>query len=391
MSLITCCPNCRTLFKVVADQLKVSDGWVRCGHCDGVFDASAHFQATEESEPLEATEADAQDASPPALEALADVDVAAMSAPMTLPTAASLPDAAVDEFSRDFVDRLNSPVWPQAPVAPRLVAPSSADDASVSAPLSSYLSAPEVTDFLSQDDHARNHDVAGLPALHGSTKTIKPSNSVKAEDVRRPPLADVTFVQAAQHSEKSQGSLYRVLGVLAALTLLGALAFQVLLHERDGLAARYPAMLPVLEGLCQTMDCQINPPRVIEAITIDSSSFTQTGLDAYRLNVVLKNTQSRVVAMPALEVTLTGSQNEILVRKVLLPAEFGAIGNRLEQSAPFSGVFNLLVSLPSTAIAPQQPASSAPNEDATSAGPTAVAVPPTAAPIIGYRLFAFYP
>ncbi|MBP8088122.1 MAG: hypothetical protein KAY15_05045, partial [Polaromonas sp.] len=44
MSLITCCPTCRTMFQVETDQLKVSDGWVRCGHCDGVFDASAHFQ-----------------------------------------------------------------------------------------------------------------------------------------------------------------------------------------------------------------------------------------------------------------------------------------------------------------------------------------------------------
>ena len=40
MSLITRCPACGTMFKVVADQLKVSQGWVRCGHCVEVFDAS---------------------------------------------------------------------------------------------------------------------------------------------------------------------------------------------------------------------------------------------------------------------------------------------------------------------------------------------------------------
>ena len=33
MSLITGCPACGTMFKVVPDQLKISDGWVRCGHC----------------------------------------------------------------------------------------------------------------------------------------------------------------------------------------------------------------------------------------------------------------------------------------------------------------------------------------------------------------------
>ena len=30
---------------MVADQLKISDGWVRCGHCSDVFDATIHLQA----------------------------------------------------------------------------------------------------------------------------------------------------------------------------------------------------------------------------------------------------------------------------------------------------------------------------------------------------------
>lgn len=40
MSQITRCPACSTQFKVVADQLRISEGWVRCGHCAEVFDAS---------------------------------------------------------------------------------------------------------------------------------------------------------------------------------------------------------------------------------------------------------------------------------------------------------------------------------------------------------------
>jgi predicted Zn finger-like uncharacterized protein len=33
MSLITRCPACGTMFKVVPDQLRISEGWVRCGQC----------------------------------------------------------------------------------------------------------------------------------------------------------------------------------------------------------------------------------------------------------------------------------------------------------------------------------------------------------------------
>lgn len=43
MSQITRCPSCATSFKVVADQLRISEGWVRCGQCKEVFDASANL------------------------------------------------------------------------------------------------------------------------------------------------------------------------------------------------------------------------------------------------------------------------------------------------------------------------------------------------------------
>lgn len=39
MSLATRCTHCGTIFKIVQDQLKVSEGWVRCGRCNEVFNA----------------------------------------------------------------------------------------------------------------------------------------------------------------------------------------------------------------------------------------------------------------------------------------------------------------------------------------------------------------
>jgi predicted Zn finger-like uncharacterized protein len=51
MSLLTCCPSCGTQFRVVSDQLRISDGWVRCGRCQEVFDASQSLQEYHEPEP----------------------------------------------------------------------------------------------------------------------------------------------------------------------------------------------------------------------------------------------------------------------------------------------------------------------------------------------------
>ena len=39
MALAARCPTCATLFRVVPDQLKLADGWVRCGRCEALFHA----------------------------------------------------------------------------------------------------------------------------------------------------------------------------------------------------------------------------------------------------------------------------------------------------------------------------------------------------------------
>lgn len=48
--LATRCPHCHTIFRVVADQLKLRDGLVRCGNCREVFDGRAHLCDPPESE-----------------------------------------------------------------------------------------------------------------------------------------------------------------------------------------------------------------------------------------------------------------------------------------------------------------------------------------------------
>jgi predicted Zn finger-like uncharacterized protein len=41
MKMLTRCPECATAFRVSTEQLSVRDGYVRCGQCSTVFDASA--------------------------------------------------------------------------------------------------------------------------------------------------------------------------------------------------------------------------------------------------------------------------------------------------------------------------------------------------------------
>lgn len=106
MSQTTRCPHCATAFRVVADQLRVSDGWVRCGHCQEVFDALQSLRqpvrpppdgpqlAQEEGEPIPAF----LRAPEPEAPALADEE-APPDVPLPLPAAQSPAEALpwVDE------------------------------------------------------------------------------------------------------------------------------------------------------------------------------------------------------------------------------------------------------------------------------------------------------
>lgn len=56
MNLKTRCPACDTVFKIVPDQLKVSQGWVRCGRCAEVFDAAAHAATSAAAEATDKTD-----------------------------------------------------------------------------------------------------------------------------------------------------------------------------------------------------------------------------------------------------------------------------------------------------------------------------------------------
>jgi predicted Zn finger-like uncharacterized protein len=40
MNLITRCPACATSYQVVPDQIKIAQGWLRCGQCQHVFDST---------------------------------------------------------------------------------------------------------------------------------------------------------------------------------------------------------------------------------------------------------------------------------------------------------------------------------------------------------------
>ncbi|BDU57476.1 hypothetical protein LMORI2_04580 [Limnohabitans sp. MORI2] len=106
--------------------------------------------------------------------------------------------------------------------------------------------------------------------------------------------------------------------VVGSTLLALLLCMQFLVVQRHWLAAEEPALRPVLATLCA---CQVTWPREPEAVLIESSSFTENPQGGYTVQLRLKNTQHHPVAMPALELSLTDLQDQVLVRRVFTAEE----------------------------------------------------------------------
>lgn len=320
MSLITRCPACETLFKVVPDQLRISDGWVRCGQCDEIFDASLHLLPV---------------APEPALQTVGHEGAAAQSDGMAVWQGTPAPldinlDADLSDRPGDLVLEVQAHGTVAAVEELQWTAPE---------PLASDSPAP-----------------AGEVIVPGK---IHPDDD---EAARSAELGDVSFLRGRRASSFWHQRFMRATLLGLGLALLLGLAVQVVLHERDRLAAFEPRLQPWLQALCDPFNCRLSPLRRIEAIVIDSSSFSRIRGDAYRLNFTLKNSAATPLAVPAMELTLTDALDQAVVRRVLGAGELGARSDTLGAGAEWSA---------SVALALQ-------------AGGTAERV-------AGYRLLAFYP
>ena len=187
---------------------------------------------------------------------------------------------------------------------------------------------------------------------------------------------DLTFVREARRNQRWQEPRVRRALTGLAIALALALGLQIVIVRRDEIAAFQPSATSWLQGLCSYAGCEIRPARQIEALVIDSSTFNKIGADVYRLSFVLKNTGRLALEVPALEVTLTDPQDQPLIRRVVIPAQFGAGvvgGGTLAARGELSGTLSMKVA--GDLAAPGAATSSLASN----------------LPVAGYRLIAFYP
>lgn len=348
MSLITRCSACGTMFKVVADQLKISQGWVRCGHCSEVFDAAANLQPyVSQAAVSGAAVAASQDTQE-------ETGSTASMAPMLVAASADAETVEPVVLQEEGVPATAPVSLPEVQVLP---------SPDLAADVFAFSVSPEPSDFS-----------VDVPPAARTMHTESAFGESEAPEPDR--THEVSFVRQARRDAFWRRPALRWALGLASCALLAVLLLQLALFQRNTLAVSQPWLSPGLHALCAYLDCEIRPPQQIEAVVIESSSFNKLAADAYRLKVVIRNSGAMALALPSLELTLTDTQDQAQLRRVLTPAELGATSPTLAAGAEFSGVVAISISKP-------------PPESGTS--PASATPPSGPLRIAGYRVLAFYP
>ena len=330
MSFTTRCPACGTTFKIVPDQLKISDGWVRCGHCADVFDATLFLEGegpvavpvapvppapVQETEPVVSAPTRRVVISAPVTPPPGDGDdgwllrprqteepAPSLQGPRSVPGMDRVQaDQAFEEELRRFAVSSTSgatpPVPSPAPAAPAAIGPVAAETAPF------------------EEDEAVAVDLR--PALPLPTFSSEPEGAHPAE----PPVLEPSFVVQARKRAFWQSRGTRAALWLVSVLLVLGLLIQIAVHERDRLAAWHPATGSLLVALCRPLGCEVGPARQIESVVIDSSNLVRRLGNSYSFDLVLKNSAAHPVAMPALELSLTDTRDAVIVRRVFPPEE----------------------------------------------------------------------
>jgi predicted Zn finger-like uncharacterized protein len=436
MSFTTRCPACATMFRVVPDQLKISDGWVRCGHCSDVFDATLYLEpwvAPESPEEDERAQAQPQPASDPVVAPVSGAhaqglvqdtplsepapsplsqplnetneaipppaeplgDVAAPAAPAEVSRPRSPMDASLSGFDRDvFLVKEAADDWDSlASTDAAEEEPGAPDDRAQHPPDPGRGDAADFHNELRRfaaGTRGEPFQATEPKPLELEVETVLPAaieeKAVEAEPEEPPEIAippvreqvkepvdpepdqvdasaniEPEFVRQARQRAFWQSPLMRALMSVLALVLLVLLAGQWALHERDRLAARFPESMPLWVQACDLLSCEVGAVHNIDAILIDSSTLARKLGNFYSFDLVLKNNAPLALAVPALELSLTDTRDNVISRRVFLPNELPGVPPLL----PAMGTVSVSLRL-SLSVAEDQP-------------------------MAGYRALVFYP
>jgi predicted Zn finger-like uncharacterized protein len=297
MALAARCPHCRALFRVVADQLKLRGGLVRCGECRKVFDAIGSLSYVD-------------DVALAKEKAEAAIGGAAHPGP-----AAASPPASPAPVAREVPAPKPSP--------PRVMRPAEVGrrPAARGSEVRDELAVPTLFGIAEEPEESHEAALESALAVAGYRHATAPADTRQpaASSEEAEPEAPSFLPNADQRREQR---LRRALAIACGpLGLLAAIQFALTLRT-DALET-WPALRPALVQACSVFGCTVAWPAHAELLTIVGSDLAAIpGTDVIELDAAVRSRANFIMALPAIEVTLTDTQNRTIARKVFLPVDY---------------------------------------------------------------------
>jgi predicted Zn finger-like uncharacterized protein len=413
MALATTCPHCKTSFKVVADQLKLRRGLVRCGKCQDVFSGVDYLRYIDDPKPRAAAPSATPSVSPIATptngpESTANLEdlktafflpetifnasmqidpmtiqapiPAYIPSPMAAPSGAAKPNEAdsPDKHSTGYEESLNIRANPFAigSGVARIIS-NEGDLRAIfhDVPTASEQSQKAVDPLLEapEPDLHRDEPTSAFSAVEAaalklsripqgleiehqysaSSASAKPDYLALAEDDRQ--IASPDEISAIDYRTKPAPRA-KVWFALCALLIVLALA-QGMILARNELAIQYPDLRQLLTKMSDPFGLKVELPRRFDALTIESFELQASDLvsgeaQTYIAQALLRNQAGHAVQWPAIELSLTDPSGQLLARKVLMAADYLSATDQKDQGFAARSEKNIRVRLSLNQLTP---------------------------------------
>ena len=275
MKYITSCPQCETQFMLTKEQLKAYKGKVQCGNCEHIFNAKNRL--TEVSD-------DVNSAAEYQANTSEQTNVAGISA------------AVADEKP---IDAVLSSVLESVPS------------------LQDLASAPVEPDISESNQHA----FFETSNINSKLETQETAVFYDAEQINTPIQIEDLTTDVRFSKPKLKTNVWLVLLSILFAMLAG---LQTIYAKRTQLAAEYPQVKPLLQQACAALQCEIGLPKNVDLLTIDDSDMQEDEdhENVIKFSSLLINNANYVQAYPDIELTLTATDDQPVLRRLIKPTEY---------------------------------------------------------------------
>jgi len=358
-SALTRCPGCSTVFRITAEQRTLREGQVRCGQCRAVFDANDHLVAEERVDlmpaaaepetppphvpdveaPIDAPRAERAEVEREIVEAPKAGEPASDTSRIEAPAAATPDEAAAAETPAESpaAERASDSAAAETPVEPA-EAETPVEPAEAEMPVEPAEAETPIEPAAAERPVEATE--AESPAEAAAFGTMTEPVPAEPATIDTPALETPAVERPSRYEWKPRKPVRErpaLLYAAAVVLLVAALALQLVLEYRDGLAAHAPFTRPILATACSLLGCTIEPLHDAAALSIDASDLqadpAHRGL--LQLSATIRNRAAYAIAYPYLELTLTDASDQIVARRALAPREY--VGGTANPNAGIPG------------------------------------------------------